>query len=835
MKNRILTVILIMGVLVFLSTGSCNQWESTSYQIGTSQGSMPANSKAKEPVPENSSQKWQEMMATDIDTLQIDKSKVDKGKVYAVSFHPQGQTRSIDAVDEINITFSEPVAPLKKAEKEESLIQTQPAIKGEGYWKSSTTYCFRVDEKLKLSTRYQVQFKGYKAFSGKIAEGKKWSFNTPAIKIIRSRPYHRSKWQTLDQKVLVHFSQDVNPQRISDFISIFTSKGKHPFNARYSNKKEIKLLYYYQQKEEDLKKFITITPETPYPMASDIRVNFLPGLPSMEGNIGMQREKELKFRTYEIFKILSVPQKIYPDSGVEVKLSNPAHVKEFRDNVHFEPKVDIRKGGNWNSDHISLAGNFKPGINYTMIVSADVHDKFGNRLGSEQRYTIQCQDFSPLFNPPRYNHFVFEDYLDRKIPIDVRNIFNSDVFYKKMERDEVKSLYGTYNFQLSKMNVENCNEFHWEIPIKKNILYTLGFDLDKINIKEPGFYYIQFLDERKYKNRRSLFQLTDIALVAKYSPTQIFLVPFNMKTGNLEKGLRYSIETPTLKGSESVLGQISGNEQGIAVFEPSLDILQKNDLHKCFVFSEPKKAFIWGTKPEMLEMWNFSYGDDYIQYNYSPKYYTNHLLAFTDKYLYKGGQTVKFKGILRQIIGKDMHIPNVKSIKAEVFNSRNQSIKKMEISGSQITDYGSFAGEFSLPDDAPTGYYRIELKGELEKTKVRRSVTFSVQEYKPAKFEVGLSFQQKTLIAGQPFSGQVNARYLFGTPMQGAEGDCTWTIQKTYFTPKGWGKYTFGTYDSFRRETIYKKDFQLDNDGNFKFERRTIKAPCQMAIGKIGN
>jgi len=144
---------------------------------------------------------------------------------------------------------------LKKVEKDApSLIEVKPHLKGEGYWKSSTTYCFRIDEKLKLSSRYNIRFKGYTAFTGKIAAAKAWFFTTPTITILSTKPYHRRKWQTLNQKTLVRFSQDVDPNKIGNYINIVTPAGKHPFTARYANKDERKLLYYWSKDEKDLKK-----------------------------------------------------------------------------------------------------------------------------------------------------------------------------------------------------------------------------------------------------------------------------------------------------------------------------------------------------------------------------------------------------------------------------------------------------------------------------------------------------------------------------------------------------------------------------------------------------
>jgi uncharacterized protein YfaS (alpha-2-macroglobulin family) len=781
--------------------------------------------KTTPPSPE----KWQQMIATDIDKLQIGAAKAEKGTVYAVSFHPQGQTRSVDEVDEINITFSEPVAPLKKIEKDvPSLIEISPAIKGEGYWKSSTTYCFRLDEKLKLSTRYRVQFKGYTAFSGKIAAEKRWSFNTPTITILSTKPYHGYKWQTLDQNVLVRFSQDVDPTAIKRFINIVTPKGPHPFSVRYSTLEERKLLYYYQKDEKEAKRYVTIIPDENFPIASDIEVRFLPTLPPLVGNLGLRGESVLKFRTFEIFKIISVSKEFQADRGITVKFSNPVQLKHFREKISFEPKVEINKGGDWNSEYIEVYGKFKPGVTYTMTVPADLRDQFGNRLEQQQKFTAQCLDYTPFLYPPNYDHFVFEDYLDKKIPIDVRNIFETPVYYKQLETADLKNLYLGGYFTLHKMKPETCNKYQWKIPAQKNRNYTLGFDLESINLTKQGFYYINFGETTRRRYTGHIFQLTDTALVAKYSPSQLFLVPFNMKTGELIPTQNFKIESfKTVKDKPvppGILDEFKGNAEGIAVYEPPLDLLEKNNLQDCFVFSEPHKSFVWGRKDTMFDMWEFDYTDGF-SYSYQPKYLYDHMLTFTDKYLYKAGQTVQFKGIIRQILAGEMKIPAVKNINIEVFNSRNQSIKRMEIKGKDFTDYGSFAGDFKLPDDAPTGFYRMEFWAKLEKSSVHRNMTFSVQEYKPAKFEVRVSFDRKSLVAGEAFSGAVNARYLFGTPMKNAEGNCVWTLQNTYYSPSGWDRYVFGTYESHYRDTIFKKDFTLDDDGNFTFDKKPFTVP----------
>lgn len=818
MIRKGILILLLINVLILFGTTGCQKLESSG---GTGEATATSAPPKEDKQALTPFQKWRQMLATDISTLRMgDIGKDSKSTVHVVSFHPQGQVRKIDEVDEINITFSEPVAPLQKVTKDQpSLITVKPAVNGEGFWKSSTTYTFRIDEKLKKSSLYRVNFKGYTSFSGKTVAAKQWSFTTPTIKILRTKPYHRNRWQTLEQLVLVRFSQDVDPEKIKPYIQVTSSQGIHDIDVRYSNQKERKLLYYYGPKDKNLKKYVTISPVGKYPIASNIKVKFQLGLPSMEGNAGLLKPRTLQFRTFEIFKIIGVSDNFNPDHGVNVKFSNRVNIKHFIDKINFQPAVELKKGGNWNSANIRVRGKFQPGTTYTMTVAADLTDEFGNQLGEEKSYTIYCKDYSPYLYPPGSNHFVFEDFLEKKMPVNVRNILRTKVSYKKLGIPDLKTMYKGWGFDTKKMKLSECDSFDWKLPVAKNRNYTLGFDLDAVNLGEQGFYYIHFSGATKYNYSGHIFQLTDVAMVAKYSPSQIFLIPFNMKTGKLIPGLDFTLSN-FAKG-KTFSDTVKGGDNGIALYEPAEEVLKNNHLLDLVISSQPQKSFIWGRKYEMFDMWSFR-GDGYLNYNYNPRYYYNHLFTFTDKHLYKGGQLVKFKGTIRQIYSGHMEIPKIKTIAVQVFNSRNQSIAKFNVEPASVTAYGSFAGKFQLPKDSPTGFYRIKFNLNLNRGSVSRSLTFSVQEYKPAKFEVKVKTDQKSLTAGETVSGKINGRYLFGTPMKQSKGNTAWTIQSTSFTPPGWNRYTFGTYESRRRETIFRKTFNLDDNGIFDFKREKL-------------
>ncbi|KAA1245690.1 MG2 domain-containing protein [Aquimarina sp. RZ0] len=99
---------------------------------------------------------------------------------------------------------------------------------------------------------------------------------------------------------------------------------------------------------------------------------------------------------------------------------------------------------------------------------------------------------------------------------------------------------------------------------------------------------------------------------------------------------------------------------------------------------------------------------------------------FTDRSIYRPGQTVYFKGIMMESIGKeDPKVTSGKETFAKLIDVNGQEIKNINFT---TNEYGSFAGEFILPSSGLTGNYTIQ-------THNYNSTYISVEEYKRPKFE----------------------------------------------------------------------------------------------------
>jgi len=105
-------------------------------------------------------------------------------------------------------------------------------------------------------------------------------------------------------------------------------------------------------------------------------------------------------------------------------------------------------------------------------------------------------------------------------------------------------------------------------------------------------------------------------------------------------------------------------------------------------------------------------------------------IFFTDRSLYRPGQTIQYKGIAIDVKQAEN---NYKTLAGRtltvVFVDRNN--KEIARQQHRTNDYGSFGGSFTAPRDRLMGRMTIRVDGEP-----RGSASFNVEEYKRPKFQV---------------------------------------------------------------------------------------------------
>ncbi|HEY0076715.1 MAG TPA: alpha-2-macroglobulin family protein [Abditibacteriaceae bacterium] len=165
--------------------------------------------------------------------------------------------------------------------------------------------------------------------------------------------------------------------------------------------------------------------------------------------------------------------------------------------------------------------------------------------------------------------------------------------------------------------------------------------------------------------------------------------------------------------------------------------------------------------------------------------------VYTDRPIYRPGQKISFKGITRergpkpvtpnsdQLSGAnstfaDTHIKGAANGFLPAFRAQNKTaeLEVRDPSGVQVykaqktvNEYGSFAGDFELSPEAPTGIYSLVSAIDGQET----STDITIAAYRKPEFEVTVTPSKEQYLTGEGMSVTIGAKYYFGSPVAGAK------------------------------------------------------------------
>ena len=140
------------------------------------------------------------------------------------------------------------------------------------------------------------------------------------------------------------------------------------------------------------------------------------------------------------------------------------------------------------------------------------------------------------------------------------------------------------------------------------------------------------------------------------------------------------------------------------------------------------------------------------------------IYAYTERPVYKPGQTVFFKGIVRQTKDSGYSTPNSLPVTVDVRDVKDTLIYH----GTMRTDrFGAYAGSFALNSETATGTYT--LTSTIEGQGNGQPTEFRVAAYRKPEFTVKTKFSQARYVSGDTARAKVSANYYFGPPVADAK------------------------------------------------------------------
>ncbi len=333
-----------------------------------------------------------------------------------------------------------------------------------------------------------------------------------------------------------------------------------------------------------------------------------------------------------------------------------------------------------------------------------------------------------------------------------------------------------------------------------------SYQLTTIPNVASGIYLVTAKDAANNREAATLVNVSRTALILKADSAGRMVV----WASTLQNGAPVPSMAVTIYDLEGKpLGNSTTNSDGVAIIDTgtSFDLTYQNN----------DKLVVIGQSESEVAMTGADYNwreNRYSWYGATSSEYTAYL--YTERPLYKPGDTIHFKMIVRQSEDGAYKVAANNDIKFTLTDSRGDKVDTVELT---TDEFGTAHGEFSLSSGVPLGSY--SLRAEMDDA---ASSTFyqalEVEEFQKPEYSVTVTGQNEDGdadygIAGQPMKIAVAAEYFFGQPT--ANADVTVQVFKSsyrwYYGWWEWGYYDY--YPQSANEFVTEFSGKTDANGLF--------------------
>ncbi|HVS33628.1 MAG TPA: MG2 domain-containing protein, partial [Thermoanaerobaculia bacterium] len=146
--------------------------------------------------------------------------------------------------------------------------------------------------------------------------------------------------------------------------------------------------------------------------------------------------------------------------------------------------------------------------------------------------------------------------------------------------------------------------------------------------------------------------------------------------------------------------------------------------------------------------------------------------VFTDRGVYKLGEEIHFKAVLRTDTPTGMRLlPPGTKVEIALTDPQSRSVDKRTVA---LNMWSSVDWTFTLPAEGALGTYSVAVSMAEQRLEVRSD--FLVAAYRRPDFRVDVTLDGPSTLAGVPLTGKITGRYLHGGAM--ADRDVTWKYDK---------------------------------------------------------
>ena len=754
-------------------------------------------------------------------------------------YGPQGELPSEITNPSIYVIFSQPVVPLAQLgepiREGAQLLKIEPPLSGVYRWYGSKLLSFEPDAEGLPQQRYTITVSDrIVSLGGKTLEGpRSFSFETERLSVVEWN-LSKEKWWVWggnvhpeDAKYIrLIFSHPVNLNEIRQWIEVRTNMRNWPFT--------VERLPSINEKRYRKEQGVLVTISEQLPLDTDVTIALKAGARSEANWLGSKAEQTWSYHTLLPFSFNSATVRNY--SWNRGRESIPINL-EFSQDVEPEnaercfwidgfPALKKENIDVYGSTVVIRGLPLEYQTTYTVRIADNLKDLYGRTLGysiTVEAYTgeapsyVYFRNWGPRMLEAGYlPHIIWETKNPvsmRKLTVAARSPYDERIPLNFLLPADQSGYTGPYRMEdLSPyLNAggKGSAALRWWYETRSS------WQPGRIDVNDTWL----------------AVQVTNIGITVRYAYNMTLVWATHLSDGTVAA----NADVELLEG-EQIISRGKTDAQGLAVFEfPNGDFVSQ--------FTEPQgyywnpESFRKGMRIRVTEgqgntqdraefipndshnLWRFTIEASASPFTVEQANPVTYL--FTDRGLYRPGETVTFRGIDRNLQhGQFTAYQGPYTI--EVSSGAYQAPIIASLQGISTVNGGSF-GSFNLPAAINPGNYQITYR--RGGTTTGKSISFTIANFERLRFESSVRFTDPIVHKGEKINASLSASYLAGGGLSGAPYTWYLTREPASVVPGGengnWRNWQFGPERSDGRSYIGNGEGALGPDGKASISHNT--------------
>ena len=747
------------------------------------------------------------------------------GPLRVLSATPRGAHRTMPARPPIAVTFSRPVVPLGDAPPPpDSALTLSPRVDGSYRWEGTQTLVFTPSEDLPPATSFAATLHPVVSDTDgeTLADPYRWTFETPRPRVVSSEPADGARFGDPEADVRVRFNL---PVQAADVRAFYTTRNCSVAGVAQAGDSTL-----------------VFKRARPTPQGEVCTLRLLDGLPTSAGPLTMAEPQEIRFRVRPELEIVDIGQSGYrprgarlePGKGLRLTFSTPVRFGDLRRAITIDPSVEWPAGidaqdANESRSH-TLPIRLAPETDYR-IGFTNLTDIFGQTLDGRLREPLQTDAYEPQLWMDS-GRLTIEAAQNAVIPLRATNVPGYRLAMVALGPDDIIPALGLFDDPYNPDAIADQarpdptprRRVSLDLPRNEPTLVPLRLDSMLTNGTGIVGVAVEWDDgatDRK-RTQRALAQVTHLGVTGKFSPHQNLIVVTRLSDATPVEGA-----TVTLRDAENnVHWRGTTDAQGRAESPGwhALGLSSESEWRAPTQFAVVEHngdvAFTSSLYDDGVEPYRFG-----LRYDRNPNPPVQQGTVFSDRGLYRAGDTVHLKGILRERLDADW-TSITDSVRVVLRDSRDELVFDDVL---QPSDLGTFNLSWTSTPGAAQGEYTAEVAAASDSSIYanrpwqRESIasgSFRIDSFRRASFAVDARSAASSYVAGDIFEGTVSGRYLFGAGMDGQPVRYRLVQRGARYRPPGYRGYRFGPLGGSTYETLAEGETVLDSSST-----ATLRAP----------